>query len=732
MGKSADIDSACTAQQISDLLGVSVQAVHKRSREEQWKQVNRRTRGGYQKLYPGHLLPADIQTAMAAQTKKALPRPAGASAAAGAAFGRQYAHEAEDSAAQKKATIETGMAKFAGLPIEKQRQAEARLCVLQARAAFVKSSHLPLKKGSQVFCREVKAGRIKLPEDAAESLYRGQSISLSWPTLNRWRAAHEAQGLYGLTLKYKTRAERGADAIATTIPPQMTEFIIGLKVEKPHVRIPLIRQALSARFDGQTIPHIATIRRFVARWEEQNQSILLYIANPDEWKNRHLFAVGRMDEDIERLNQRWELDSTPGDVMLVDGRHTVIGCIDILSRRMKLQVSKTSNSAAIGALIRNSILDWGVPEILKTDNGTDYVSNHIVRVLADLEVEQRLCTPFSPEEKPFVERALGTFSHDIVELLPGYVGHSVADRKSIEARRSFAQRLMKQGETVEVNMTAAEFQVLCNRWINAMYHQNPHSGLAGRTPAQVAREWNHPVRKIENPRALDLLLCPAPDTNGTRVIRKKGVEVGNLFYSDVGMAGHEGETVRVLVDPADLGAVYCYLESGEFLCKAIEPNMAGEDRAEHASRVKAVQNRIMKEGRARLKKVAQKTATRDVYQEILAHGERQIANLAEFPHRSEPYTTPALEEAARAMDDMEKKAAGPKPIEITPEEERGAREVIALAERRPQTPMFGNDWEKYDYYLSALRSGGDVADEILAWMKRFEVDLEGEEALEWR
>ncbi len=35
-------------------------------------------------------------------------------------------------------------------------------------------------------------------------------------------------------------------------------------------------------------------------------------------------------------------DSTPADVMLKDGRHSIIGVIDLYSRRVKLHVSKTS------------------------------------------------------------------------------------------------------------------------------------------------------------------------------------------------------------------------------------------------------------------------------------------------------------------------------------------------------------------------------------------------------
>ena len=716
---------------LSGLLAVSTRSVNRRAFIESWPSVRRRTRGGNRKLYIFNRLPEDIRTAAIAKSKKT-SLPAGAFAAAGSECGFAYEAEAKKSAALKRKSREAGMIKYLELSAEKQKTAEARLKILKARDAFVAGTSLSVKRATKAFCREITAGRLPLPDDVktvlSKGAHTGAPLRISWQTLNRWRAAYEAQGLYGLAPKYKTLAETPIDVVSSAITGSMQEFIVAMKVDKPHVTCPKIMKGLAARFDGQQIPHPATVRRFLSRWEAVNKSILLYCANPDEWKNRNLFAVGSADEAIERLNQMWEMDSTPGDVMLIDGRHTLIGCIDIYSRRLKLLVSKTSNSAGIAALIRNCLLDWGVPEAIKTDNGTDYVSNHIVRVLSGLEIEQRLCRHFSPEEKPFIERALGTFSHDIVELLPGYVGHSVADRKAIESRRSFAQRLMKQGEVVDVNMTASALQTICDRWVNAMYHQDPHAGIDGKTPAQVAREWTQHIRRIENPRALDLLLYPAPDSEGYRVIGKKGIAVNGLNYSAIEFAGHEGSRVRVLVDPSDLGAVYCYLESGDFLCKAIEPGLAGVDRAEHAARVKAVQKQVMNAARAELKKVAQKAAVSTVFSEILAHREGRIANISEFPPRSTPYTTDALDEAARAVSDIQRKTSGPSPIEITAEEEAGANEVISLATRRPGTPLFSNDWEKYEFYNAAFLSGTDMADETLAWMKRFEVRLASEES----
>ncbi len=86
-----------------------------------------------------------------------------------------------------------------------------------------------------------------------------------------------------------------------------------------------------------------------------------------------------------------------------------------------------------------------MPQIIKTDNGADYVSKHISRIMAGLSIEQIKCPPFTPEAKPHVEGVLGTFSRDMLELLPGYIGHNVAQRKDIEDRKSFAERLFKKG-----------------------------------------------------------------------------------------------------------------------------------------------------------------------------------------------------------------------------------------------------------------------------------------------
>ena len=62
-------------------------------------------------------------------------------------------------------------------------------------------------------------------------------------------------------------------------------------------------------------------------------------------------------------------------------------------------------------------------------------------VLADLDITQQICKPFTPESKAAVERMIGTYQRKFIGLLDGFIGHSVKDRKAIEERTAFAKRL---------------------------------------------------------------------------------------------------------------------------------------------------------------------------------------------------------------------------------------------------------------------------------------------------
>jgi len=699
---------AVTATEIARATGSSVRWVNTVAKREQWPTAALRCRGGRKQAFPVDCLPPEIRAQVQASRKKA------AAGRAGEAAGRRLAEQQVARERAKLLAAEREMAAFTRLPKERQLQARARFEILTARDMFLAAGGFAKKRGTEVFCRELAAGRVDLPGWVLESASRKAP---SRATISRWESAYKAGGLPGLAPKYVSRAGE------TSVPEHVQEHIQGLLAAMPHMRVPAIWATLKARIGEENLPSQSSIRRYVERFRAEAEAVLEAVRNPDQFRSSFQAAFGDAAEDVTRLNQLWEFDSTPGDLMLEDGRHTVIGCIDVYSRRAKLLVRKTSNSEGIAALIRRAILDWGVPEVARTDEGADYTSYYISAVLHELGVDQEVCEPFHPEQKPHIERFFRTFSHSIVELLPGYVGHSVADRKAIEARKSFADRIMGKGKvTEEIPLTSEEFQALCDRWLEAVYHHDKHSSL-GMTPFEKAASWRGEVKKIHDPRALDMLLCPPADDK-YRTVGKKGIQVDNTHYIGTDLIGHEGKRLLVLLDPTDAGTIYLYKElpdrSREFVGCAYDPERAGLDRQEIAAAARKIQDEIYKKGAAELRKIAKKTSAHLAYRDILEARERETANLAPLPHHEVPWTSTGLETAAEAV---RASVRGPQaPQEITPEQERAAAEVIEMA--RPRRPLPATEWERYEQICEDLAAGEPVSPGDRKWKEDYERWLE--------
>ena len=328
------------------------------------------------------------------------------------------------------------------------QKAEIREKIIQEYHSYRKQSGLSATKARLSFC-ELYNNKTVL----TDSSFRSFVNSLSKNTLFDWEKNYEAMGLSGLADNYGNR--KGASKVESR--PEIKEFILGLIYHRPDINCKLIMRSLRVKFDRTTLPSYRTIQNWVSKWKHENQSTLLAIKNPDAWRNKFQAAAGSQSEKIVRLNQRWEFDSTPTDIMLDDGsRHNIVGVIDVYSRRLKLLVSNSSNSKAVTSITRTCLLEWGVPEEVKTDNGADYASKHMRRVFDSLEIKQIFCKPFTPEGKPHIERVFKTFSHDVLEMLPGYIGHNISDRKNIEARKSFADHIMGKAKEPTKDYLSAE------------------------------------------------------------------------------------------------------------------------------------------------------------------------------------------------------------------------------------------------------------------------------------
>lgn len=714
---------------LSEITGNSKRTLLRRAKRETWTGMEVKSIGGTRYEYPESSLPADIQqriiqhraTQAAAAIAQDSPELAGYRAA------RNYLEDLEREEAEKRLIKERGLAEFGQLPEARKREAEACWEVLKARDAFVAAGGFKKARGTALFCERFNAGEIPLPDAVADTVRKTGRLHPA--TLYRWQRNYETMGLAGLAWKYGKTGGR------TLLPAVMQDFVKAMICEHMKVSVPKLMAGLEARKAKEgwpdDVPSSHVVYAFAKRWRRENRVMLLSMHNPDEWRSRYQFAIGSASATVERLNQLWESDATPGDIMLAEGRHTCIGMIDVFSRRGKILVVPSSKAVSISTLLRRCLLDWGVPEILRTDNGKDFTARHMVRVLDSLEIEQDLCTPFTPEQKPHIERFFHTFSHGIVELLPGFLGHSVADRKAIEGRKSFADRLMKKGSVVEVKLTAQEFQKVCDRWLDAVYHQDPHTSLDGKRPAEMVRSWTQPVRRIEDERSLDVLLAPAPKDGGIRKVKKKGIDALRRRYFNTALIGHEGEQVQVQIDWSDVGKAYVFSCDGDFICTAVDPDWEGISAADVASHGKAKQKEFYAEGRKEARRLIREHKISLVPEDILAHRESLIENVMELPRPSEPYTTKALQEAARAAADSGRapnaEALSGK-IELPPEvleyEER-QRKVVDLRQKRRERRTFADNEEIYCWVLDRIKDGS-VTDAQRQWKKEYEAWQEKE------
>lgn len=531
-----------------------------------------------------------------------------------------------------------------GLTDEAKQRMHSKLQILHLLDHYRLAHDYSHQVAQVMFARGWNSGEL-----AMDDALRIEWPQLSAKTLDKWRLKLKNNGVASLAGQYgKRKGQTGIDE-----QPDLRDHILGVLVDFPHIRATRVLEFLQARFrdvEDIDLPSERTLRRWIADWKVKNAQTFTAVTNPDAWKNKFMSAMGSASEAFDRLNQRWELDCTPADLHLIDGRYVLSGGIDVYSRRPMLLVTKSARSAANAQLLRKMMLAYGMPEEVKTDQGKDYISREMTTTLAALNVRQCISNKFSPWEKPHIERFFRSFSHDLLELMPGYSGHNVADAQALRASQSFATRLFQKDSVITLKMTAEELQTFCDNWIESRYLHRAHSGLNGQTPFALAADWREPIRRIDDERALDLLLAEVPQNNGLRVVQKKGLRLPEGWYEAPELEAYIGQQVIVRYLP-DAGRAVVYNPDGwRFVCIAQLPELCGISREEIAAKTKHLQRERVQQERSVLREISKRIRATDAAAEILRDNMLTSGKLVPFPQRSESHTTPALQAAAQAHD----------------------------------------------------------------------------------
>lgn len=373
---------------------------------------------------------------------------------------------------------------------------------------------------------------------------------------------------------------------------------------------------------GDMLPSFSTIDRYIQTFKKENAMLIAFAKNPDRAKGKYRAAFGDASAKAKYKNHYWELDGTPADIITADGkRPTIVGAIDVFTRRVVLCVEERSNSYALARNLREGILKLGIPENVVTDNGRDYTSNHFESVCVNLKINKIEVAPYSGWLKPHIERFFGTMTRELFRQLEGFCGHNVAERQSIQDRLSFEKKIearerwraQKMDEKrfvktmmnkkdmlpVFIPLTMEDLRYWVQVWNEAVYEQRVHSSL-GVSPIEKYTRDITPAQTIKDQRMLDVLLGEWIEMS----VGKKGISIKRdgkeALYQHVNLIEYIGERVFVALG-ADMGEAYIYKADMTPICTAKDASLEGISR-EAMRQIQRDMRQLERENTNRVKK----------------------------------------------------------------------------------------------------------------------------------
>jgi putative transposase len=264
-------------------------------------------------------------------------------------------------------------------------------------------------------------------------------------------------------------------------------------------------------------------------------------------------------------NAIWQVDHTELDILVKDNdgkprRPWLTIIFDDYSRAVAgyllsfLAPSAIQTSLALRqAIWRKPHPGWhvfGIPQVLYTDHGSDFTSQHIEQVTVDLKIQMIFSAVGRPQGRGKIERFFESLSQMLLSRLPGY------------ARTQTGRAAV---------LTLPELDEELERYLIGEYLVTPHSAT-GVAPQARWEAGGFLPRMAESLEKLDLLLLTVPKT---RRVQQDGIRFMGMRYIDPTLAAYVGEDVLLRYDPRDMAEVRLFYND-RFLCRAICQELAGE------------------------------------------------------------------------------------------------------------------------------------------------------------
>ncbi len=704
-----------TSMELVSLPGMptTVQGVRYRARSEQFN--SRKCSDGKGSEYHISSLPAETRRYLAEQAVALQGQTVTDHAAGGKAMAKLLAREVPVKPDAGRKLLTLGAAA--------RKKVDARLLILQAADLFL-APYQACQQGEvgrRAFIEAYRTRSLSLPVSVYE-----QQKPFSLITLRRWQGTLADAGPAALAGNYQRERPSSVEQ-----SPDLARFLTALITAKPHLANKwgalheLATQYSEMNQLGWQIPSQSSLRRWLVKWLAENKVAFTYATNPDAYNNKYRTAIEEMYPWMGQPNDVWEFDSTPVDAMLVEGRHSIIAVIDVFTRRVRLLVAKTSSSEGICLLLRKTLLAWGTLNesgVMRTDNGSDYVSQRVMSICTLLGMNVSRSNAYSGWEKPHIERFFRTLSHGLIELLPAYIGHCVADRQVIEARKSFAQRLEEkrkpdaEKEIYELAMTAGQLQILLDDWLDARYHNRRHSSL-GMTPNEKYQSARYQRRAIVDESALDLLL----NHIGEATVSKGFIKAGGLKYSAPELLENswKSQRVSVFLDPSDVGRTILY-RTGDWneRIEAVNLDLLGNGVSPDAFRAaKKADAKALASFRREMRNLAKTFGIDKLHQDVVNHFVVQAKDTLQFQQGDTPLDNAALAALTGVVGQPVERGFSAAELAAI-EQQRDARAARQAAEAKMARPQIKTEYQiALDLAEHQLQAPLDERD--AQWLKRY-------------
>jgi len=379
---------------------------------------------------------------------------------------------------------------------------------------------------------------------------------LALRTARRWVQQYREHGLAGLSRKLyegKGRARMSAE---------LRQAIEGMALQKPRLSVAAIHRktAAVARRLGEPAPSYSTVYLVVSTLPAS----LVTLAHEGSKAYGDAFDLVHRTE-AEAPNAIWQADHTQLDILVKDEAGqarlpwlTVV--LDDYSRAVAgFLLSFHAPSAMQTALaLRQAIwrkpqAGWhvcGIPQVLYTDHGSDFTSQHIEQVAANLKIRLIFSAVGKPRGRGKIERFFESLSQVLLMRLPGYA---------------------KSGSGRKAVLTLPELSREIENYLLDEYFVTPHRTTSDAPQARWEGRGFLP-QMPESLEQLDLLLLTVPKT---RRVRVDGIHFMGMRYIDPTLAAYVGEEVLLRYDPRDVAEIRLFYRD-KFLCRAICQELAGE------------------------------------------------------------------------------------------------------------------------------------------------------------